>query len=371
MSWRSKKVDDIQSWVYEYVGRRYGNRNLSNNVRTAWQYLLQGAYQYHFRGDMIAIVGRAPQLVMDVDFRLNATQIAAAWQLLMEAVASKELNPSVGPLRYDLVDIGRQVLVNTFVDLHTMYQLAYMKYSTMSFNSSLELTILASAMHDLIIDLDTLLASDSNFLLGTWISDARKSAPSTSPKSVSDNLEFNARNQITMWGPQENINDYASKAWSGLVSDYYGSRWQLLTSMVIAAVESRQQFNQSAYNGARLQLEQKWSYDIKAYPTEPRGDTIQIADLLIRKYYPSADHVSDHFETVSNMDIIGPNVNVFGSSSASGPWSRLRSQVAWLCQVNPTCLGFNSLGLLKNSTDDMQESMGTTLFLKKVHTKLV
>lgn len=177
MSWRSEKVDDIQSWMYEYVGRRYGISNLSNNVRTAWQYLLEGAYQYHFAGDIKSIVGRAPQLVMATDFRLSATQMAAAWQLLMEAVALKELNPSVGPLRYDLVDIGRQVLVNTFVDLHTMYRLAYLKYSSMSFNSSLELTILASAMHDLIIDLDALLASNSNFLLGTWISDARNSAP--------------------------------------------------------------------------------------------------------------------------------------------------------------------------------------------------
>ena len=65
---------------------------------------------------MIAIVGRTPQLVMAADRHLNATQIAAAWQLLMEAVTLKELDPTVGPLRYDLVDIGRQVLVNTFVD---------------------------------------------------------------------------------------------------------------------------------------------------------------------------------------------------------------------------------------------------------------
>ena len=149
-----------------------------------------------------------------------------------------------------------------------------MKYATMSFNSSLELTALASAMHNLFTDLDTLLASNVNFLLGTWISDARNSALSMSPKTVTDNLEFNARNQITMWGPLENIDDYASKHWSGLVEDYYSSRWKLLTSMVIAAVTSHQQFNQSAYDDARFQLEQQWSYNIKAYPTNPQGDTM-------------------------------------------------------------------------------------------------
>ena len=73
------------------------------------------------------------------------------------------------------------------------------------------------------------------------------------------------------------------------------------------------------------------------------------------------DHISDHFEVIYNKDIAGHNV--FGSDS--GPWSRFISQVAWLCEVNPTCVGFNGLGLLKNSTDNMQDSMGTNLFLKK------
>ena len=30
-------------------------------------------------------------------------------------------------------------------------------------------------------------------------------------------LEFNARNQVTLWGPNGEINDYAAKSWGGLV----------------------------------------------------------------------------------------------------------------------------------------------------------
>jgi hypothetical protein len=33
--------------------------------------------------------------------------------------------------------------------------------------------------------------------------------------------------QITLWGPDGNILDYASKQWAGLVGDYYASRWQV------------------------------------------------------------------------------------------------------------------------------------------------
>lgn len=31
------------------------------------------------------------------------------------------------------------------------------------------------------------------------------------------NLEFNARNQVTLWGPKGQISDYANKNWAGLM----------------------------------------------------------------------------------------------------------------------------------------------------------
>ena len=38
-------------------------------------------------------------------------------------------------------------------------------------------------------------------------------------------LEKNARLLVTVWGG--NLNSYAHKEWSGLVSDYYKGRWNL------------------------------------------------------------------------------------------------------------------------------------------------
>lgn len=46
-----------------------------------------------------------------------------------------------------------------------------------------------------------------------------------------DWLEFNARNQITLWGPHGEINDYAKKEWGGLVRSYYKARYSLLFDM--------------------------------------------------------------------------------------------------------------------------------------------
>ena len=73
-------------------------------------------------------------------------------------------------------------------------------------------------------DFDAILSTDPNFMLGPWISWARGWSNVTEEQ---DWLEFNARNQITLWGPHGNINDYAARSWGGLVSSYYLKRWEM------------------------------------------------------------------------------------------------------------------------------------------------
>ena len=142
--------------------------------------------------------------------------------------ASKEVNPDHGPYQYELVDIGRQCLVNLFVDLSDAFTVAYTNATLPGASHDTgTMTAIASEMLTLMQNLDRYLGTNTNFLLGHWIAEARKTAPLNSPPNVADLLEYNARNQITMWGPRENIDDYASKPWSGLVSDYYYKRWQL------------------------------------------------------------------------------------------------------------------------------------------------
>ena len=67
--------------------------------------------------------------------------------------------------------------------------------------SSLNSRLLLSLLNDL----DMLLASDSHFLLGTWIQAARANGVTDQEKDL---MEFNARNQITLWGPNGEVNVY-------------------------------------------------------------------------------------------------------------------------------------------------------------------
>ena len=52
-------------------------------------------------------------------------------------------------------------------------------------------------MIQILVDMDTLLASDSHFLLGNWIESAK--AKATNGYEL-DLYEWNARLQLTLWG---------------------------------------------------------------------------------------------------------------------------------------------------------------------------
>lgn len=57
-------------------------------------------------------------------------------------------------------------------------------------------------MAQLLAALERLLASDPHFLLGRWIHDARQWGANAEEKNL---MEYNARNQITLWGPDGNV----------------------------------------------------------------------------------------------------------------------------------------------------------------------
>lgn len=80
-------------------------------------------------------------------------------------------------------------------------------------------------MLGIIDDTDVILSDFEYFRLDKWINDARKYGKD---EEESNYFELNARNLVTRWGPNGEINDYSSREWNGLMSDYYKQRWRLL-----------------------------------------------------------------------------------------------------------------------------------------------
>ena len=76
-------------------------------------------------------------------------------------------------------------------------------------------------VEDLALGLDPLLGVQPQ-TLATWIEDAR--AYGDTPADAQAYV-LNAKAQVTVWGGEGNLNDYASKAWQGLYRDFYLPRW--------------------------------------------------------------------------------------------------------------------------------------------------
>ena len=129
-------------------------------------------------------------------------------------------------------------------------------------------------------DANKLLSSDKIYLLGRWINRAIKIAPS----NYQNLFEFNARNLVTLWGPDGNINDYAAKSWAGLYIDYYYPRWKLFIDEVIDAIKSGEEFDIDKFRNDALNFGKSWQYSNNTYPSDPEGDTSAIAKELYDKY---------------------------------------------------------------------------------------
>lgn len=119
-------------------------------------------------------------------------------------------------------------------------------------------------------DLEDLLASSPDFLLGKWLESAKKSAPTPNER---ENFEFNARNQITLWGPNGEIVDYANKQWSGVVKDYFALRWSIFLQELLKSIRNNEEIDNDRVKRIIFDVvELPFSYSKKSYPVLPKGE---------------------------------------------------------------------------------------------------
>ncbi|TSL82561.1 Alpha-N-acetylglucosaminidase [Bagarius yarrelli] len=275
LAWHKKAVN-LTKWVSLYALRRYGTTNES--LALAWRLLFGSVYnctiplyKNHNRSPLV----HRPSLKMQTDIWYNSRDVYEAWKLLLEAAPSLI---SVGTFHYDLVDVTRQAVQLLTTQLYEEIRVAFQA-------QKLPELLAAGGMliYDLLPELDRLLSSDTSFLLGAWLEKARSLG---ADKQEAELYELNARNQLTLWGPDGNILDYASKEWAGLMEDYYTQRWTLFVNTLVKCVDSGQPFKQDAFNQAVLQIEKSFVYNRKRYPSKPSGDTYHIALRIFLKYYP-------------------------------------------------------------------------------------
>ena len=127
---------------------------------------------------------------------------------------------------------------------------------------------------ELFDDLELILSSGKDFLLGTWLEEAKSLATNDAEKQL---YEYNARNQITLWGPRGEIRDYANKQWSGVMADYFKPRWTMFLdaieqSLINSTKPNITKINQDIFK----QVEKPFTFSTKLYPTEAIGNGLYL-----------------------------------------------------------------------------------------------
>ena len=272
MSWRRRPVPDLPAWFAEYAARRYGSDN--HWTAEAWRMLARNVFNStvrNFHGKVLLI--RPPQLGLK-DLRwYNVTDVLTAWDLMVTAATDDGQLGRVATFRFDLVDLTRQALANL---APVWYDRAYRDRDVVRIHEN------GLVFVDLLKDLDRVLGTNSNFMLGPWL-EAAKNVSSSDEEM--EQFEFNARNQVTLWGPDGQILDYGGKQWSGLVRDYYLPRWEMFFKSLERAVLTNTKFDKDEFRTRFLdKLGRPFGRERRRYPTEPVMDTVAVATGIHSKW---------------------------------------------------------------------------------------
>ena len=215
--------------------------------------------------------------MMPTTLKYESDQMMNVWQHFLTGAPALS---HIDVYRHDLVDIVRQALSD-------MIATTYMRLEKDFPDASVPGSVIVSyceRLLQLIADMDLILGTNRNYLLGTWLSKAKFMAQSPEEEEY---YEYQARNQITRWGENNGnaLNDYASKQWAGLVGTYYYERWQIFLTQVMQSAQTRPSkldFKHITERTERFEIE--WQLKRNEYPTTTRFDTMQVAHVLYEKY---------------------------------------------------------------------------------------
>ena len=170
---------------------------------------------------------------------------------------------------------------------------AYYQKATKAFQAK-DLALLqenSKEVLEILIDLDELLGSHEYFLLGKWLKEA-KSIPALN-EDEQKLFEYNARNQITLWGPNGEVLDYATKQWNGLVRDYYYPRWKLFfDSLILTLTDPLHNpiYNQTYFEETFMeQIGIPFTRSQKFYSEKPMENPVELALQTYHTWRSKAD----------------------------------------------------------------------------------
>ncbi len=262
-AWDKPQHQDLQTYIRTLADSRLGKADPAGEE--AWEILLKEIYVDR------SVPGHSPIMNLRPSFKRSSSYHSSVRftyenERLLEAIRKLlEVQSTASAYQFDIVNLTRQWLSNHFETLFAEYKKAWEEKDREQ---------MAALEKELIGIFDTeenLLSTQSYFLLGKWIADAR--AWGASPEEA-DYYETNARNLLSSWGDRGNmLTDYADRTWSGLVSSYYKGRWKLFFQAVNQALQEDIPLDEDALKETLMDFEYDWWANRPGtFPSAPKGD---------------------------------------------------------------------------------------------------
>ncbi|XP_044735480.1 alpha-N-acetylglucosaminidase-like [Chrysoperla carnea] len=274
MFWRPNSVN-LSEWFTEYIGRRYGQ--IEQHSNNAWQILKAGIYNYtgtvHLHGAYVYNI--KPSTKLQPSYWYDVCEFFEAWDEFVNAADTLSESEA---FQYDIVDFSRQALQILADEYYNELIRAFKNKDIDEFQRTVKLYL------NIFDDVEKLLNSNKNFLLGNWLEMAKKLGEKY--EAYPGQFEYNARNQITLWGPNGEIDDYANKQWAGIVSDFFKPRWEVFLEGMNTSLITGTKFNEAAQKSKVFkEVEQPFTFSRKLYPTDPKGNSIEIAKIIHKRWW--------------------------------------------------------------------------------------
>jgi alpha-N-acetylglucosaminidase len=268
-AWRAEPVQ-LEPWLRDYSRRAHGIRNADSEA--AWAILEDTVFTGQHEIAPACIL--SPSLRVPDAPPYSNERLAQAWAHLLAAAPAAGASDAY---RFDLVSVTRQVLGNYSAALQRKVIEAWRAKDRQALETA------SQRFLELIRDLDELLATRNEYLLGRWLQDARRWGANPSER---DWLEWNARRVITMWGRQPLIRDYSRRQWSGMLTGFYLKRWEQFFNALNSALAAGVDFDERGFDKAMQEWERRWAGQHDPYPATPRGDSLAVSRRLFEKYQP-------------------------------------------------------------------------------------
>lgn len=287
---------DVNPYMYEYVldrawdspvrgdsalmaivDRRVGH--IDPAARRAWSLLLDSVFIEPALCGQGPLTNARPSLTgfswwtTKPNVGYHNADLLSAWGDMLDVDAGGRYQ-----LTFDCVNLGRQAMSNYFMAVRDDFTAAYESGDIPAMKER------GAELKEILNDLTELLNSCHGTRMSKWIADARAKGIDT---AESDYYERNARTIVSIWGPSQDLNDYANRQWAELNATYYLPRWSMFVDMVTDAAESGCSFDKDAFFEASRAMENAW---IEPRPLEAEtvapADDVTVARAMYLKYAP-------------------------------------------------------------------------------------